>query len=401
MTEALITSALSGTPTAPLLEGVRVLDLSSVGPASRATRVLSDFGASVTKIGPVPSDDALMITPPHYAYSGQRAMERAALDLKAESGRAALYALVEDADVLVESFRPGVTDRLGIGYDALSTKNPRLVYCSTSGFGQRGPLSQTAGHDVDYLAVGGFLATSERRADGGPPLPGATVADAAAGGLHAALSICAALVGRQETGRGCYLDVAIADGVLWLMSLAIDEHLAIGTEPGPGHDLLTGGFACYTTYEASDGRWLAVGAIEPKFFATLCTALGCSQWIGSQMDPALQPTIRADFAAAFLRSSRDDWIDLLGQQDTCVAPVLSVSEIPESSHVAARGLVVEATHPTHGTFRQLAPLLAGMVRGDGVVHLPDLTRTTTTKRLASAGVSSEQIAQWQEEGAIA
>ncbi len=152
--------------------------------------------------------------------------------------------------------------------------NPRIVYCSTSGFGQDGPRSGWAGHDLDYLAVGGYLAATGPRADGGPPVPGATIADAAGGGMHAALAVCAALVGRATTGEGTFLDVSVADGVLWLMSLAVDEHLATGTEPGPGHDVLTGRYACYDTYRAADGKWLAVAAIEAKFFANLCRALG-------------------------------------------------------------------------------------------------------------------------------
>ena len=158
--------------------------------------------------------------------------------------------------------------------EAVRAVNPTVIYCSTSGYGQTGPRAAWAGHDLDYLGIGGFLATSGPRGDGGPPIPGATVADAAAGGMHAALAVTAALAGRQTTGRGAYLDVSVADGVLWLMSLAVDEHLATGARPGPGHDILTGRYACYDTYRTADGRWLAVGAIEHKFFANLCRALG-------------------------------------------------------------------------------------------------------------------------------
>ena len=152
-----------------------------------------------------------------------------------------------------------------------------IVYCSTTGYGQDGPHAQWAGHDIDYLAVGGFLAMSTPGDHGAPPLPGATVADAAAGGFQAALAITTALAGRATTGQGAYLDVSVAEGVLWLMSLAVDEQLALGGDIGPGHDVLSGRYACYGTYQASDGRWLAVGAIEAKFFANLCRALGCPE----------------------------------------------------------------------------------------------------------------------------
>ena len=389
-----------GAPARPLLDGVVVLDLATVGPAARATRALADFGASVIKVGPVPTSGTQPITPPFFAYSGQRGLKRVEIDLKRESGLEAFRALAATADVIVESFRPGVTDRLGIGFEALSTLNPRLVYCSTSGYGQVGATSQLAGHDVDYLAMGGFLATTEQRADGGPPLPGATVADAAAGGLHAALSICAALVGRATTGQGCHLDVAIADGVLWLMSLAIDEHLALGTQPGPGHDLLTGRFACYGTYRTSDDEWLAVGAIEHKFFANLLRALGLERWIDHQMDPEVQAEIRSDMQAAFALDTRDSWSARLADQDTCVAPVLRVAELPESPHVASRGLIVEAHHPTHGHFQQLAPVLAGMTQPTTPIEVPDLEVTSTAELLEGAGVDPEAIATWLSEGVI-
>ncbi|MDH4171856.1 MAG: CoA transferase, partial [Acidimicrobiia bacterium] len=219
----------------PLLDGITVLDLASVGPAARASRWLADYGARVIKIGPVPRHGSVQITPPTYSYSAHRGMERVLFDLKAETGRDAFLRLAATADVVIESFRPGVVARLGIDDDAVRAVNPRIVYCSTTGFGQDGPNSQWAGHDLNYLAVGGYLHCSGRDGHGGPALPGATVADSAAGGLHAVTSICAALVRRGVTGEGAYLDVAIADGVLSLMSLYIDEYFATGTRPGPRH----------------------------------------------------------------------------------------------------------------------------------------------------------------------
>ena len=164
------------------LEDVRVLDFASVGPGARASRILSDYGAEVIKLGPVPSKQATQIVPPHYAYSGHRLMKRALLDLKSVEGREAFLALTGGADVVLESFRPGVVDRLGIGYEAVRNVNCKIVYCSTSGFGQSGPRSHWAGHDVNYLALSGYLDCTGRREDGSPPLPGATVADIAAGG---------------------------------------------------------------------------------------------------------------------------------------------------------------------------------------------------------------------------
>jgi alpha-methylacyl-CoA racemase len=321
-------------------------------------------------------------------------MHRVLVDLKDDGGREAFLALATAADVVVESFRPGVVDRLGIGYQAVKERHPGIVYCSTSGYGQQGPHAQWAGHDLNYLAVGGFLAMSTPGVDGAPPLPGASIADAAAGGMQAALAITAALAGRAPSGVGAYLDVSVADGVLWLMSLPIDEHLALAHAIEPGHDMLSGRYACYATYEARDGKWLAVGAIEPKFFANLCQLLGCDDLASRQLEEGAQPEIRAALAAAFATRDRDDWVEALAGADTCVAPVLGVAEVSSDPQFAARGVVQAATHPTHGEVAQLAPLLAGMERPDPPVALPDMTQSDAEHLLKEAGVDGETIAGW-------
>ncbi len=373
-----------------------MLDFSTVGPAARCTRLLADYGALVVKIGPVPTADASPIVPKYFAYSGHRGMRRALVDLKDSDGREAFLSLAAAADVVVESFRPGVVDRLGVGYSAVSAFNPGVVYCSTSGYGQDGPASQWAGHDIDYLAVGGYLAMSTPGVGGAPPLPGATVADAAAGGMQAALAITSALAGRARTGRGAYLDVSVAEGVLWLTSLAIDEQLALGRDVLPGHDILSGRYACYGVYAGSDGKWLAVGAIEAKFFANLCGALGLAELAGLQLDDAAQERIRSAFVAAFAERTRDEWVALLAGADTCVAPVLEIAEVGELPQFVARGVVGAAVHPTEGAVAQLEPLLAGMERlAAGVpVALPDMTQTDTEHLLKEAGVDGETVARW-------
>jgi alpha-methylacyl-CoA racemase len=383
------------------LAGIVVLDLSSVGPAARCTRLLADYGAMVVKIGPVPGQGPAPVTPPFFAYSAQRGMRRILLDVRDRDGRDAFLALAAGADVVVESFRPGVVERLGIGYDAVRAVNNAVVYCSTSGFGQDGPRSGWAGHDLNYLAVGGYLAATGPRADGGPPIPGATIADAAGGGMHAALAICAALAGRTSTGEGTFLDVSVADGVLWLMSLTADEHLATGTEPGPGHDVLTGRYACYDTYRTGDGKWLAVAAIEAKFFANLCRALHCEQWTPHQYDDDVQDAVRADLAAAFARRDRDDWVAELSGADTCVAPVQAVAEIGADPQYAFRGAVVEAKHIGRGTFRQVGPILAGMEKLAEPVCVPDTELTDTDELLARAGIPAERVAELRARKVVA
>jgi alpha-methylacyl-CoA racemase len=403
--------AASGGARAPLgpLSGITVLDLASVGPAARCTRLLADYGATVVKVGAVPGRGPQPIRPPFYAYSGARYLDHVAIDLKDAEGRDAFLALVRTADVVVESFRPGVVDRLGIGFADLAAVNPGIILCSTTGYGQSGPRAGWAGHDINYLAVGGFLATSERRGDGGPPVPGATVADAAGGGLQAAMAIMAAVIGRTRTGAGVHLDVSIADGVLWLTSLAVDEYLATGGPVGPGRSMVTGRYACYDTYQAADGGWLAVGAIEPKFYANLCRLLGCQQWADHQLDDESQDKIRADFRAAFATRGRDQWVAALAAADTCVTPVLGVDEVVDDDQYAARHAFVEAVAPTGERpadgaipdhFRQVAPLMAGMSRPEGPVVAGDPTRTDTDRLLCAAGLDADHIDRLRQKGVV-
>lgn len=229
---------------------------------------------------------------------------------------------------------------------------------------------------------------------GAPTLPGATVADIAAGGMHAAVAILAALVER----KGAYLDVAVADGVAWMLSLYIDEYLATGDIPGPGHNILTGRYACYGIYGTADGRWVAVGAIEPVFWANLCRALGLERWIEHQTDDASQDAIRADLAAAFATRDRDEWTARLADADTCVTPINDITEVVTDPQFVARGAVVETKHPVHGPFRQLGPVLAGSVHHD---VLPDTTVTDTDAVFAAAGFTADEIAELRNQGAVA
>jgi len=279
--------------------------------------------------------------------------------------------------------------------------NPSIVYCSTSGYGQDGPAARYAGHDLNYLGVGGYLACSGRGTHGGPALPGATIADAAAGGMHAVIAILAALLRRERTGEGEWLDVSVADGVLTLMALAIDEHLATGAEPGPGHGTLTGRYAFYDVYPARDGGWLAVGAIEPHFWANLCKALDLEKWIAHQTDDAVQDEIRADLRSAFARRDRDDWAADLAPADTCVSPVYEVSEVAGDAQLNARGSFTTARHPNEGEARQVGPVLAGMRKPEGAIELAATGATDTSELLGAAGIAGEEIERLRAEGVVA
>jgi alpha-methylacyl-CoA racemase len=308
--------------------------------------------------------------------------------------------LAERADVVLESYRPGVATRLGIGYEQLRERNDAIVYCSTSGYGQDGPASSWAGHDINYLAVAGYLACSEPRADGGPPIPGATIADSAGGGMHAVIAILAALVRRAASGQGAHLDVSAAEGVLSLMSLAIDEYLATDQVAGPRQTLLTGRYACYDLYSCRDGRWLSVGAIEPRFFGNLCRMLGVEELASRQLDDAAQHEIRAAFEQAFRQRDRDDWVAELAPADTCVAPVHTIPELVRDEHFRARGVFAQAVHAVHGDFEQIGAVLAGGQRDLPRHHVRPPEETDALQLLAEAGLANAEVEKLRAEGIV-
>ncbi len=385
---------------APLLEGIIVLNLGAVGPAARAARALADYGARVVQITPLSRQGALQIEPVYHSYAAGRGIERIRLDLKAQTGRETLMRLAEKADVLIESFRPGVVDRLAIDYESVRSRNPRIVYCSTSGYGQHGPASTWAGHDLNYLAMSGFLACSEPRADGGPPIPGATVADGAGGGMHAALAIAAALVKCGRSGVGSFLDVSAAEGAISLMALSIDQYLAEGEVAGPRQVLLTGRYAFYDLYETRDRKWISVAAIEPRFYRNLCERLGHREYQERQYDVDRQDEIREAFRAAFLTRTRDEWVADLAAHDTCVAPVLTIPEVAEHPHWRARGVFMEAEHADAGVFEQVAPILAGGIRTQPRHQVRRGSETDTERVLSQSGFSRTEILRLMDEGSV-
>ena len=382
------------------LKGLRVLDLASVGPAARATRILADYGMSVIKVAPVAAQGKKQIDPVYHAYGAGRGMQKIRVDLKADDGRAVIRKLVAAVDVVIESYRPGVAARLGVGYDDLKAINPAIVYCSTSGYGQDGPYAQWAGHDINYLAMAGFLDCSGRDSEGRPAIPGATVADSAGGGMHAALAIVAALLNRFRHGEGAYLDVAATDGVLSLMSLYLDQYTATGVETKPDSGVLTGKYAWYGVYRTADDKAISLGAIEPHFFRNLCRLLELEQYSGSQYDDGVQEAMKAAFAQKFATRRRDDWTALLAAADTCMAPVLSVAEVVQDPHLLARDTFMLARHPEQGEFRQLGPVLAGGERGQPVHEVKPAGVTDTDEVLRGAGVSDADIERWRASGAI-
>lgn len=382
------------------LKGLKVLDLASVGPAARASRVLADYGMEVIKVAPVSAHGKKQIDPVFHAYGAGRGTSKIRVDLKSDQGKQVIYQLAAKVDVVIESYRPGVAARLGVGYEDLKAHNPQLVYCSTSGYGQDGPYAQWAGHDINYLALGGFLACSGKDEQGVPAIPGATVADSAGGGMHAALAIISALLNRFRNNEGAYLDVAATDGVLSLMSLYLDQYTATGFETQPNNAVLTGKYAWYGVYKTSDDKAISLGAIEPHFFKNLCRLLDLEQFSDKQYDDGAQAEMKQAFKQAILAKTRDEWTGLLAAADTCMAPVLDIAEVVDDPHLQARNTFMTARHPEKGVFRQLAPVLAGGDREQAEYQLKPAGTTDTDEVLAAAGYSDTAIEQLRAEGSI-
>jgi alpha-methylacyl-CoA racemase len=350
------------------LARTRILDLSRLLPGPFATLVLADLGATVDKIEDPAGGDYLRHMPPAVASESaafqllNRGKRSAVLDLKRAEGRAAFERLAASYDVLLEQFRPGVLDRLGLGHDTLRSKHPRLVICALTGYGQTGELASRAGHDINYLARGGLLG-SQGPAGGPPQTPGFQVADVA-GGLWCVIAILAALAERERTGEGTVLDIAMTDGVLGFATPALAAALA-GAGLPRGADILTGGIAPYGIYMSKDGHALALGALEPKFWQAFCSAAGIEPRTEALLPGAHQTQLKATVAAAFAQKTRDEWIAVASRADCCLEPVVSPEDLRADPFMQSRGMFFEIPTP-----RGHVPQFRTPVTPRGVVPAP-------------------------------
>jgi len=343
-------------PGAPApLRGMRIVDLCRLLPGDFCTWILADLGAEVIKVEDTEAGDYMRWMPPMVGHSGamfwalNRGKRSVRLNLKDERGRDLFMRLVDTADAVVESFRPGVMDRLGLGWEVLSARNPRLVYCAITGYGQDGPYRLRAGHDLDYISLAGLQGVTGT-ASGDLAMPGFQVADLGAGGMGGALSVVSALLGRERDPerRGTYLDVSMFDGVAAFIAPHMVARLA-GMEEGPARMHLNGHNPCYRLYRARDGRWLALGALEPKFWRAFCEVVERPDLADRAFDPEAIPHVEALFAAR----DRDDWLRLREGHDILLEPVNSLVEAAEDPHLQARGLLVDAG----GAVPQPAPVV--------------------------------------------
>ncbi|MFG2423844.1 CaiB/BaiF CoA transferase family protein [Streptomyces sp. NPDC048448] len=338
--------AVAGTTAHGPLAGVRVVELAGIGPGPFAAMLLADLGADVVRVDR-PGGPGLGIDPEYDVTN--RNKRSVVIDLKSEDGPARVLDLVERADVLVEGFRPGVAERLGVGPGACHARNPRLVYGRMTGWGQQGPLAQRAGHDIAYIAPTGVLGMIGRP-DEPPAVPANLVGDYAGGSLYLVVGVLAALHHARATGAGQVVDAAIVDGTAHLSSMIHGMVAAGGWQDRRGANLLDGGCPYYGTYETSDGKYMAVGALEARFYDEFVRLLGIEEHAGARTDVARWDALRATVAARFRTRTRQEWTAVFDGSDACVAPVLSLGEAPAHPHLAARG-----TFTDHGGITQPAP----------------------------------------------
>ena len=374
------------------LHGVRVIEIASLAPAPFGCMILADLGADVVRVDRADGGDGLDLAPAGPLARSRRSI---ALNLKDPAGIDILLRLTDTADVLVEAFRPGVAERLGFGPRVCAGRNPRLIYARMTGWGQHGPLASTAGHDIDYIAVAGILDPIGRAGERPVP-PLNLVGDFGGGGMLLAVGVLAALLERERSGLGQVVDAAMVDGSALLATFLYGLRAAGAWRDQRGTNLLDGGAPFYDTYRTTDGRYVAVGALEPKFYAELLARLGLDPAsLPAQYDRSGWPVLRATLAATFSSRTQAEWAAVFDGSDACVAPVTTLADAPEHPHNAARGTFADV-----GGLIQPAPAPRFSRTPAGAPDPPVATGASTDEVLAGLGFTDEQISGLRERGAV-
>lgn len=388
------------------LEGLRVLDLSRLLPGGYATLMLADMGADVVKLEEPGKGDYIRWSPPmagefsasHIALN--RNKRSITVNLKSDGGREVLLRLARDADVLVESFRPGVMERLGVGYGVLRERNPRLVYAAISGYGQDGPRSLEAGHDQNYMAYAGALGIMGEEGRR-PTIPGLQIGDLAGGGLNAVIAVLAALHRRERTGRGDFCDVSMMDGIVSWLSIHAGAFNATKTDPERERMPLSGLYPCYRVYPAADG-WLSVGALEPQFWSALTEAidrpdLGGDAFAGG----ARRDEVIAELSDLFSTRTRNEWMETFAGRDVCVAPVNGFAEALADEQIRHRDMAFEVELPDGAEWTHVGdPIRLTGAPGDPRRLPPPGLGEHTDEVLGAVGFGDEEIARLRQVGAV-
>jgi alpha-methylacyl-CoA racemase len=377
------------------LSGLRILEIAGIGPGPFAGMMLADHGAEVIRIERPNTPPGVTAITTDILQRSRRAV---AIDLKKPEGAAILRDLARTADGLIEGFRPGVMERLGLGPDVLLADNPKLVFGRMTGWGQTGPLARTAGHDIDYIAIAGAL-HAYGRAGEKPTPPINMVGDFGGGGMFLAFGMVSAILHAQRTGQGQVVDCAMVDGAAVLMSMIWSFRAAGFWRDERGVNMLDTGAHFYDTYETADSKHLAVGAIEPQFYAELRRLAGLAEDsdLDNQMDPSAWPTLKDKLAATFATRTRDEWTAIFDGTDACVAPVLSMNEAPHHPHNAARSTFVE-----QGGITQPAPAPRFSATKSSTPRMPTGDNGADTGQiLAALGYDEARIAALKQAGVVA
>lgn len=336
------------------LDDLKILDFSTLLPGPYATLMLADMGAEVLKISSASRPDIVLDYPPFIGDTGVSASQAwlgrnkktMFLNLKTGEGKAVVKELVKEYDIVLEQFRPGVMEKLGLGYEDLNAVNPKLIYCSLTGYGQTGPLRDAAGHDINYMSRSGIISQAGRR-ESGPSLMNFQIADIAVGSMNSVIGILAAVNYRKNTGKGQYIDVAMMDGCVPFNSLDGAGFLVSGKEPKREGERLNGG-CIYDFYETKDGEYLSVGSLEPQFWSRFCTAIGREDLIEGTVYPPNIDEVKAEIRGILKTKTRDEWVEVFSHYDACVQPVLNLKEaLLEDEQVKEREMVVDVKLPLH------------------------------------------------------
>ncbi len=379
------------------LDGIQVLDLSRLLPGPYASAILANFGAEVIKIEKPDEGDYARGGQPQINGKGavfetiNRGKKSIALNLKDAAGKEAFLLLAEKADIVIDGFRPGVMDGLDVGYKKLSRLNPKLIYAALTGYGQDGLYTQMAGHDLNYIALGGLLDLIGNT-DGMPVMPGAQIADVAAGSLPTVIGILLALQARNSSGKGQMVDIAMLDGVLGLLPVQVADYTATKRKPKRGNERLFGRYACYNIYPVRNSRYIALGALEPKFWKTLCTVLEREDLIEDQYAGGdRQQVLIAELTRIFQKKEVNDWMEIFAEQDVCIAEVRDVAHAVQDEHLSLREMIIPTRTKDGGVYEQLGvfPKLSG-TPGAVVGESPE-RGAHTREVLLSIGYAQERI----------
>lgn len=389
------------------LEGIKILDLSRTPPVPFCTMILGDLGAEIIKID-IPSGASRLRTRAPSARQKRNALYQASarnkksigLNLQSEEARQIVYQMAEKADIVIEGFRPGVVKRLGVDYETISKINPRIIYCSISSYGQDGPYRDVIAHDLNSISMGGALDLIGQKG-GRPIIPLNLLADFGGSGMCAAIGILSALIARNKTGKGQYIDISLLDSVILLLSSLASGYFSSNIVPKRGEQILSGGdYPCYNIYDTKDGKLISIACLEPYIWADFCREIGKEEFIPYQINPKKWEEVSSYLKQLFLTKTRDEWFDLMSQKNIFISKVYSLDEVFTDPQVRHREMVLEVEHPTEGKVKQVGIAIKLSDTPGKIRTLASLPGEHTNEILIGLGYSEQRISELRQAGAI-